>query len=172
MSNTTPTTTTEEEIPGLDILQKFLANGRTMRDFTALTPESMEVIYMLAFNLYNAAKFDEAEKIFKLLANLDHFDHRYWKGLGAARQGLKKYEDALMAYGYVGLMNPKDPTNPFEAGKCFLALGKTAEALAALRAAVFTSNNQPEYAELNATAKNLLEITEANMKTAQTEARK
>jgi tetratricopeptide (TPR) repeat protein len=124
----------------------------------------MEVIYMLAFNLYNAAKFENAEKIFHLLSNLDHFERKYWKGLGACRQALQKYDEALLAYGYLGMMRPEDPDPAYQAAKCFVAVGKMAEAETALRGALFGSVNKPEYAEIHARATTLLEVVENNRK--------
>ena len=52
----------------MDLLNKFSANGRTFRDFTELTPESMEVFYMVAFNHYNAGKYEDAANVFRLLS--------------------------------------------------------------------------------------------------------
>jgi secretion system chaperone SscA len=147
---------TEEEWK--EVLQKFTANGRTFRDFTQLTPESMEVIYMVAYNQYNAGKFKEAESVFKLLSMLNHFERKYWKGLGAAREARHDFEGALQVYGYLGVMDIHDPYPPFHAAKCFVALGKAAEAEAGLRAAVFNSENKPEHAALHVQAKGLLEL--------------
>jgi secretion system chaperone SscA len=149
---------TEEEWK--EVLQKFGANGRTFRDFTQLTPESMEVIYMVAYNQYNAGKFKEAESIFRLLAMLNHFEAKYWKGLGASREAKRDYAGALQAYGYLGVMDIHDPYPPFQAAKCFVALGKAAEAEAGLRAAVFNSENKPEHVALHLQAKGLLELVQ------------
>ena len=149
---------TEEEWK--DALEKFTANGRTFRDFTQLTPESMEVIYMVAYNHYNAGKYTEAESVFRLLATLNHFERKYWKGLAAAREAQKKYEDALQAYGYLGITDVHDPYPPFSAARCFVALGKTPEATAGLRAAVFNSADKPEHIPLHQQAKGLLELLE------------
>ncbi len=143
-----------------DVLNKFTANGRTFRDFTQLTPESMEVIYMVAYNHYNAGRYADAEKVFRLLAMLDHFQAKYWKGLAASREGLKKYEEALQAYGYLGILDMYDPYPPFQAARCFVALGKTAEAEAGLRAAVFNSADKPQFAELHQQATGLLELVQ------------
>jgi secretion system chaperone SscA len=150
----------QNEAEWKDLLEKFTANGRTFRDFTQLTPESMEVIYMVAYNHYNAGKYDEAEKIFRLLAMLNHFERKYWKGLGAAREAQKKYEEALQAYGYLGITDVHDPYPPFQAAKCFVALAKPAEAEAALRAVVFNTTEKPEHAQLHQQAKALLDLVE------------
>ncbi len=162
----------QSEADWKDIFEKFGPNGRTFRDFTQLTPESMEVIYMVAYNQYNAGKFDEAEKVFRLLAMLNHFERKYWKGLAASREAQKKYEDALQAYGYLGMMDIYDPAPSFHAAKCFIALGKAAEAEAGLRAAVFNSDNKPEHASLHQQAKDLLDLVQKARAAAEAAAKK
>ena len=149
-----------------DLMSRFYGNARTMRDFTELTPESMEVIYTLAYNFYNAGKYDEAEKIFRFLANLDHFERKYWKGLGASREGLQKFAEALQVYGYLGMMDIHDPYPALQAAKCFIALGKTAEAVSGLRAAAFNSENRPEHAELHEQATAMLAVVQEDAKSA------
>jgi tetratricopeptide (TPR) repeat protein len=136
----------------------FLKNARTFRDYTALTPESMEVIYSLAYNQYNAGKYEDSEKVFRLLATLDHLEPKYWKGLAAAREALGQHDPALQAYGYLGMMNVNDPYPAFKAAQCFLHLERPKEAESALIAAVFNSADKPEHAELHEQAKGLLEI--------------
>lgn len=143
-----------------DVIEKFTANGRTFRDFTELTPDSMEVIYMVAYNLYNSGKYADAEKVFRLLCMLNHFERKYWKGLGAAREAQQRYEQALEVYGYLGITDLYDPYPPFHAAKCFTAVGKAAEAESSLRAAVFNSKDKPEHAALHAKAQGLLELIE------------
>ncbi len=149
-----------------EFFEKFGANGRTFQDFTNLTPESMEVIYLLAYNQYNGGKYDEAEKIFQLLSVLNHFDRRFWLGLGASREMQKKYDNAIKAYGYLAILDIYDPLPSFHCAKCFLALGRSEEAQAALTATVANAKGKPEHADLLVQAENLLEVltqsTEAN----------
>lgn len=141
-----------------DFYQKFGANGRTFRDFTQLTPESMEAIYMIAYNQYNGGKYEDAERIFQLLSFLDHFDERYWLGLGAARERLKKYEDAIKAFTFLNVLNLDNPQPALLIAKCHMAQGKAEDAQGALHACVFMSGDKPEYAELKQQAQNLLEL--------------
>jgi type III secretion system low calcium response chaperone LcrH/SycD len=144
-----------------EIQDLFFKNARTFQDFTALTPESMEVIYMVAYNHYNTGKYEEAEKVFRLLTTLNHFERKYWKGLAAAREGLKQHEPALQCYGYLGMMDPMDPYPAFKAAQCLLALGRPKDAEAGLNAAIFSSADKEEHAELHAQAQGLLELVQA-----------
>lgn len=139
----------------------FFKNARTFQDFTALTPDSMEVIYLVAYNHYNAGKYEDAEKVFRLLTTLNHFERKYWKGLAAARESLKQFEPALQCYGYLGMMDPYDPYPAFKAAQCLLALGRPKDAESGLIAAVFNSASREEHAELHAQAQGLLELVQA-----------
>ncbi len=139
--------------------EKFGANGRTFQDFTNLSPQSMEVIYMVAYNQYNAGKYDEAEKIFQLLSILNHFDVRFWTGLGAAREMQKKYDEAVKAYSYLAILDLHDPMPPLLSAKCFLAAGKLKDAEGALQASIYNAK-KPEHAQIKEQAQNLLELLE------------
>lgn len=54
---------------------------------------------------------------------LDHYDARYFLGLGACRQSLGLYEQALQSYSYGALMDINEPRFPFHAAECHLQLG-------------------------------------------------
>ncbi|TDU70717.1 type III secretion system low calcium response chaperone LcrH/SycD [Prosthecobacter fusiformis] len=145
-----------------NFFEKFGANGRTYQDFTNLTPQSMEVIYMVGYNQYNAGKYDEAERIFQLLSVLNHFERRYWTGLAASRELQKKYDLAIKAYGYLAMLDMEDPLPPLMMAKCFLAAGKVADAEGALHACVFVSGKKPQHAAIVEQAENLLELLSKN----------
>ena len=141
-----------------NFFEKFGANGRTYQDFTQLTPQSMEAIYMVAYNQYNAGKYEEAEKIFQLLSLLNHFDKRYWTGLGACREMQKKYEAAIKAFGFLVMLDMQDPVPQLLCAKCFMAQGKMDEAQGALEATIFNSGEKAEFADLKQQAQGLLEL--------------
>ncbi|HEY1048741.1 MAG TPA: SycD/LcrH family type III secretion system chaperone [Prosthecobacter sp.] len=145
-----------------NFFEKFGANGRTYQDFTQLTPQSMEVIYMIGYNQYNAGKYGEAERIFQLLAMLNHFERRYWTGLAASRELQKKYDDAIKAYGYLAMLDLEDPLPPLLMAKCFLAAGKVADAEGALHACVFVARKKAQHAEIVQQAEDLLELLSKN----------
>jgi len=149
--------TTEEAV---EFFQKFGENGRTFRDFTELSPESMEAFYMMAYNFYSSGKYEDAAKVFQLLCMLNHFEVKYWKGLGASRENLKDYDGALQAYGYLTMIDLHDPYPPFYGAKCLLALDRVDEAEAGLRAAIFNSEGKKEAAEMHQQASHLLSMLE------------
>lgn len=138
--------------------ERFGANGRTFRDFTQLTPESMEAIYMVAYNLYNGAKYGEAEKVFQFLSILNHFDRRFWTGLGACRQQLKKYDEAIKAFGFLSMLDMEEPLPLMLCAKCLIAQGKTQEAIDGLTACILNCGEKPEHAALKQEAEGLQQV--------------
>jgi secretion system chaperone SscA len=148
----------EEELK--DFLVKFGRNGRTFRDCTALTPENMEAFYFVAYNQYNAGQFEEAEKVFRLLAVLDHFQLKYWKGLAASLENQRKYKDAVKAWGFLALMDMKDPEPPFMAARCFLAVGQTEEAKSGLQIAIANCEGRPDPLAIKHQAEQMLSALE------------
>lgn len=147
-----------------EMLTNFGANGRTMRDFTNLTPESMEVFYMVAYNQYNAGQYEESSKVFQLLAALDHFDKRYWMGLGSSRAMEGNHKDAIKAFGYLGFLDVTDPVPSFHCARSFIATGKIKEAEAALRATIANSEGKAEHAEIKQQAEHTLELLQQGNK--------
>ncbi|HSJ04147.1 MAG: SycD/LcrH family type III secretion system chaperone [Verrucomicrobium sp.] len=147
-----------------ELFENFGKNGRTMQDFTNLSPESMEVFYMVAFNQYNAGHYEESSKIFQLLASLNHFDKRFWMGLGSSRSMEGKHEDAIKAFGYLYFLDMKDPAPTFHCARSLMALGKVPEAEAGLRATIATAEGKPEHADLKAQAETMLELLQQGQK--------
>jgi type III secretion system low calcium response chaperone LcrH/SycD len=148
----------EEEVK--DFLVKFGRNGRTFRDCTALTPENMEAFYFVAYNQYNAGQFEEAEKVFRLLAVLDHFQVKYWKGLAASLENQRKYKDAVRAWGFLALLDMQDPEPPFMAARCFLAVGQTEEAKSGLQIAIANTEGKPDPLGIKDQAEQMLSALE------------
>jgi secretion system chaperone SscA len=153
---------TEEE--WAEFFKNFGSNGRTMKDFTNLSPESMEVFYMVAYNQYNAGQYAESSKVFQLLAALDHFDKRFWMGLGSSRAMEGNHDDAIKAYGYLGFLDVTDPVPPFHCARSFMAKGKIKEAESALRATIANSEGKPEHADLKQQAVHTLELLQQGQK--------
>lgn len=114
------------------MLEDFVLNGRSIREIQGLTEEQMEAIYATAFTLYNGGRYEDAEKIFHCLCIFDHLGHRYWMGLGATRQMLKKYKDAVDAYSMAAVLDVHDPQASLHAAECHLALGNVEAAKSAL----------------------------------------
>lgn len=118
------------------LLEDFIFKGLSIRDIQGLTDEQMEAIYATAFTLYNGGRYEDAEKIFQCLCLFEHLGHRYWMGLGATRQMLKKYKEAIDAYSMAAVLDVRDPHAALQAAECHLAMGNIEAATSGLECAI------------------------------------
>src|SRR5262245_38989619 len=103
-----------------------------LRDFTEITEQEADAMYAVAYGLFDQGHYQRTERLFEFLCTLDHFDARFWMGLGASRQMLGKFDRAVAAYGMAGLHDMGNPVPPMRAAECLAALGKKDDARKAL----------------------------------------
>ncbi|HHM8495586.1 TPA: SycD/LcrH family type III secretion system chaperone PcrH [Pseudomonas aeruginosa] len=142
-------------------LEAFLRDGGTLAMLRGLSEDTLEQLYALGFNQYQAGKWDDAQKIFQALCMLDHYDARYFLGLGACRQSLGLYEQALQSYSYGALMDINEPRFPFHAAECYLQLGDLDGAESGFYSARALAAAQPAHEALAARAGAMLEAVTA-----------
>ncbi len=65
-------------------LEAFLRDGGTLAMLRGLSEDTLEQLYALGFNQYQAGKWDDAQKIFQALCMLDHYDARYFSAWAPA----------------------------------------------------------------------------------------
>jgi len=148
----------------------FIINGKTLGELKGLSSEDMEVVYNVAYSTYAGENYEQAHKIFKFLCYFDHLEKKYWLGLGASRQMLKLYEQAIEAYTYAMLLDSNDPQPPLLAADCHIALGNRDAAISGLTAALEWSGDRPEYQSIRERATALLEVLNASASAAESEA--
>jgi len=145
-----------ESVKGIDLRlvesedwYEFLEKGGTLGDALDMDKNELESIYALAYEKYRNGSFSEALTIFQLLVQCNHFEAKYYLGLGAARQALKEYKLAGEVYSFAALTHPKDPRFPMHAAECHLALGDWHAAGSGYEVAVYLSKDLPEYSVLH-----------------------
>jgi type III secretion system low calcium response chaperone LcrH/SycD len=126
-------------------VRAILEEGLPLCDVRGISQDAMEGVYGLAYNEYNAGRFQEAESVFKLLCLLNHLERKYWIGLGAARKGLKRYQGAVDAFGLAGMLDLSDPQPPLYAAECLILLGQPDEAKSGLETALNACGGKPEW---------------------------
>ena len=122
---------TEEKI---EAAAKGFAKMGTIREIKGITNSEMEAVYSMGYSFYTTGRYQDAEKVFRFLVLFDHFEKKYWTGLGAVYQVQKRYNEAITAYGYASFLDLKNPKPQYLAAECFAALGDRENALSALSA--------------------------------------
>lgn len=127
----------------------YLDNGGTLSEAINMDTHQLEVIYTLAFEMYENHNYQDATRLFQLLCACDHFDPRFVLGLGACRQAQKDFTLAGETYSLAALVHPKDPRFPFHAAECHLALNNLYAAGSGFEMSVQRATNQPQYQQLS-----------------------
>lgn len=109
-------------------LLSFLEEGGTLKMLHDVSADTIEHIYTVGYNFFQSGKIEQAAKVFQLLSMLDHYQARFFIGLGAARQELGEYLQALDAYSYAALVDVNDPRPPFHSAECHLKLEQLTKA--------------------------------------------
>ncbi|MEZ8878768.1 MULTISPECIES: SycD/LcrH family type III secretion system chaperone VcrH [Vibrio] len=138
-------------------LLSFLEEGGTLKMLHDVSTDTIEHIYAVGYNFFQSGKIEQAAKVFQLLSMLDHYQARFFIGLGAARQELAEYLQALDAYSYAALVDINDPRPPFHSAECHLKLEQLTEAESGFYSAKEMSAGKSEYADLHQRAGIMLE---------------
>lgn len=111
-----------------EIGEGVLSEGFTFGDFTQITDDEMEAAYACGFQLLNQQQPAQAEQLFRFLISLNHYEVRFWMGLGAAQQLQGKHEEANTAFSWLWQMDYENPVPPLRAAECLVAMNRWEEA--------------------------------------------
>ena len=144
----------------LAIMMEGLQKGLTLADVTSTTPEYVENLYALGYNLYTSSNHKDAEVVFQALCLYNHKDMRFWMGLAGCRQANGNLRGAIDAYSMAGTVALlKDPQPFLYAARCYIQLGDKENAIGALKGLVeIGDKNDPAHAQCHAKARALLEL--------------
>lgn len=138
-----------ESVEDLAPVAHFLMDGGTIAEANNITPESLEVIYSMAFNQYQNNHFEEAARGFQYLCFYDHWNSRNFLCLGACQQMMRLFGQAIHTYFYAARLAPENPLPLAYIGDCYLALNKSDKAITAYKTAIeHASKHQFEHAEI------------------------
>ncbi|EHR7161981.1 SycD/LcrH family type III secretion system chaperone VcrH [Vibrio parahaemolyticus] len=153
----TKTNATDPSQMQAEELLSFLEEGGTLKMLHDVSADTIEHIYAVGYNFFQSGKIEQAAKVFQLLSMLDHYQERFFIGLGAARQELGEYLQAIDAYSYAALVDINDPRPPFHSAECHLKLEQLTEAESGFYSAKEMSAGKSQYADLHQRAGIMLE---------------
>ncbi|EHV9723117.1 SycD/LcrH family type III secretion system chaperone VcrH [Vibrio parahaemolyticus O1:K58] len=153
----TKTNATDPSQMQAEELLSFLEEGGTLKMLHDVSADTIEHIYAVGYNFFQSGRIEQAAKVFQLLSMLDHYQARFFIGLGAARQELGEYLQAIDAYSYAALVDINDPRPPFHSAECHLKLEQLTEAESGFYSAKEMSAGKSQYADLHQRAGIMLE---------------
>ncbi len=109
--------------PPLNQAINRFAEGSTLGDIAELDKPQLESAYTMAMRLFNAGSYQQAHDTFSALCFFSHNEKRYWFALGACRQQLKLYHEAIRAYICASMHDPHDPKPRLQQAICQLNIG-------------------------------------------------
>lgn len=141
-----------------DRIVGMIKGEMTPKDVQGIDDATMERLYAIAYNTFQAGKYDQARELFQYLTVTDYTKPKYWNGLGATAFSTKNWTEALNAYGMACQTAPKDPKPRLRAADCWLALGDVENALMGLDEAASLCGDNPKFADEKAKAQGLSKI--------------
>ncbi|MBQ7738715.1 MAG: hypothetical protein IJT59_03570 [Desulfovibrionaceae bacterium] len=74
--------------------------GATLAEMFNIPPESLAAGYTLAYNLFNAGQYNDAETMFRALCQYDNTNPKHWLGLGCTLQKLGLFREASFCFAH------------------------------------------------------------------------
>lgn len=132
-----------------EMIQKWMDGGfGPLHEFTKVTRQHLEAIYLNAYNLYQNQRFERAIHLFRMLCMLNHWELKYYLGLAGSYQGMKCYEQAVEIYSLMYFLDSNNPEIPYHAGVCHFFLNHYTEAASAMRMVIGMTQDKPEHVDM------------------------
>jgi type III secretion low calcium response chaperone LcrH/SycD len=146
----------------LTTMMEGLLAGATIGDVVNIGQDNIEAGYGLAYSLYSAGNYKDAETMFKALCIYDHNDARFWMGLGGCRQAGGDLPGAIDAYAYSSYASALgDPAPVVHGALCYMKLGDKENAVNLFKAAVeMGTPGNSEHAVFHTRARAMLDMLE------------
>ena len=142
------------------LMCKALSEGTTLKVLKEISDDQMEAIYSLAYQDYQAGKYERSAKLFRILALLDHFNVKYVLGHAAVQKKLSNHTQAVFLYSCAYLLDSNDVRIPYYAGICHMEMGNYVEAESAFYLASSMVAEKEEYQSYVERAASLLTIVQ------------
>lgn len=117
-----------------DVLAKLRAH---IKDDSGLKVEELKdvdikAMYELGYNLYQSYSYKDSLEIFRRLCIARPYEPKFWFGLASSFQMMNKFEEALMPWTMLCLVDPNNPMPHFHAAECLISLKNFTRAKEAL----------------------------------------
>ena len=94
-------------------------------------------------------------RFFKFLCFYDHYNKKYFLGLGACQMMQQDFETAVELFSFASALDTDDPRAMLYIGDCHMAMGKPAAAKIAYETAAEWAGSQEEFKDEQIRASNM-----------------
>ena len=119
----------DENINDYIEIAKAIVAGKTFCQGLGLKEKDLDVMLAIAANQYNAARYQDAARLYSLAALLNHFDTRAMQGAGMALHKLGLFNAAQQCFAAFLLQEPENLEVNFMLAESMAMSGRRAEAL-------------------------------------------
>ncbi len=130
------------------ILRKVMIDDMSPKDAMEMSPESLEILYSYAYQLYNSGNYQKSLLLFSLLSFIDSTSVKYRMGIAASFHRSKDYKKAIDAYLAVVPLEPFNPMPLFHAADCWIQLKQPFEAACCLQVAMGQAKKNEKYSHM------------------------
>lgn len=145
-----------------EALYKTVVERVPKKEALGLDDKKIENLYQEGYNQFQAGRYNEAIKTFRVLQELDPNQYRYSFAIGAALQYQKKYNEAVGAYLMAASIDEMNPIPHYHIYDCFVKTNQLTSAMWAITEALYWAKLDKKYESLAAKAemeqKHLLDL--------------
>ena len=138
-------------------VHELIMAGGTVGDALNYTAQDYEALYALGHGYYQAARYDEAYKVFAYLMIHNHLELRFIMAYAASAQMLEKWDEAIHNYSLSIAMDMVNPQPMLHVCECLIGLAQYARAQEGLNL-VLTRAQQLNLTDVAHRAQALLEL--------------
>lgn len=131
---------------GAQSVLDYLKGKKTLAQMFNITPQMMRFMIEQGYTQFKTGRYDDAERIFKVLTFLDWNNPFFHSVRGSVLQRQKKYGEAVASFSEAIKLNPKDIVSLVSRAEVFLIHGHIAYAQHDLDEALkCTDINEPKW---------------------------
>jgi type III secretion system low calcium response chaperone LcrH/SycD len=139
-------------------MAKRVVNGEsTLMSELGFGQDQMEAVYLVAYNYYNAKKYDTAARCFALLQMFNPTEYKYCLGTASSLHMLGALEPASVCYFLCCGLDQTQADPYFHLAECLIQLDQKEDALDPLETAIRLCGDNPELGAMKNKAELMME---------------
>ncbi|MEW4561515.1 SycD/LcrH family type III secretion system chaperone [Bremerella sp. JC770] len=136
----------------------ILSEGYTFANAYRLDQQYLEALYAFGYDLQKRDQYSRAERVFRYLCFLNHYDSKLWIALGFCCERQKQHKKALEAYMVASLVDVKNPIPVLRSAECLILLDELSLARRSAELAAKLSRGKSEYQQRFERSQRLIQV--------------
>lgn len=129
----------------IDTLLDNINKGMVIQDALGISDGTKENLYNQAYQMYQAGRYVDALRVFRVLVLLCAEDPRFAFGIASCFHMLKEYKNAIEAYMKCLLLDATNPLPFYHSADCYVHMDNKFGAIISLEMALKRAEKRPEF---------------------------